>query len=67
MAKKFSCSNCLNDCFFILRDEEPLDGDGIVVAAEETLALDDFKTCPEEFKVEMLYVKSLVSKIQWNI
>ncbi|KPJ17022.1 DNA-directed RNA polymerase III subunit RPC1 [Papilio machaon] len=36
------------------REEEPLDGDGIVVAAEETLALDDFKTCPEYFKKELL-------------
>ncbi|KAJ2944679.1 hypothetical protein O0L34_g4036 [Tuta absoluta] len=36
------------------RDEEPLDGDGIVVAAEETLALDDFKTCTPEFKKELL-------------
>lgn len=36
------------------REEEPLDGDGIVVAAEETLALDDFKTCPDEFKAELL-------------
>ncbi|XP_053613685.1 DNA-directed RNA polymerase III subunit RPC1 [Plodia interpunctella] len=47
------------------RDEEPLDGDGIVVAAEETLALDDFKTCPQEFKAELLtFLKSIADKVR---
>ncbi|KAM3959347.1 RNA polymerase III subunit A [Aphomia sociella] len=47
------------------RDEEPLDGDGIVLAAEETLALDDFKTCTEEFKNELLtFLKSVAEKVR---
>ncbi|XP_068619415.1 DNA-directed RNA polymerase III subunit RPC1 [Battus philenor] len=47
------------------RDEEPLDGDGIVVAAEETLALDDFKTCPDDFKNELLsFLKSIAERVR---
>ncbi|XP_061721966.1 DNA-directed RNA polymerase III subunit RPC1 [Cydia pomonella] len=47
------------------RDEEPLDGDGIVVAAEETLALDDFKTCTQEFKNELLtFLKTIANKVR---
>lgn len=42
------------DYYVLFRDEEPLDGDGIVLAAEETLALDDFKLCTQEFKTELL-------------
>ncbi|KAG7297675.1 hypothetical protein JYU34_018391 [Plutella xylostella] len=37
-----------------VRDEEPLDGDAMMAAAEETLALDDFKACTDEFKKEIL-------------
>ncbi|XP_041970102.1 DNA-directed RNA polymerase III subunit RPC1 [Aricia agestis] len=47
------------------RDEEPLDGDGIIVAAEETLALDDFKTCTEEFKAELLmFLKTVAARVR---
>ncbi|XP_061384425.1 DNA-directed RNA polymerase III subunit RPC1 [Danaus plexippus] len=47
------------------QDEEPLDGEGIVVAAEETLALDDFKTCPPEFKAELLeFLKGTAAKVR---
>ncbi|XP_028157566.1 DNA-directed RNA polymerase III subunit RPC1 isoform X5 [Ostrinia furnacalis] len=47
------------------REEEPLDGDGIVLAAEETLALDDFKTCPVEFKNEILaFLKKIADKVR---
>ncbi|KPI92105.1 DNA-directed RNA polymerase III subunit RPC1 [Papilio xuthus] len=47
------------------REEEPLDGDGIVVAAEETLALDDFKTCPEYFKKELLaFLTTVAEKVR---
>ncbi|XP_052756487.1 DNA-directed RNA polymerase III subunit RPC1 isoform X2 [Galleria mellonella] len=47
------------------RDEEPLDGDGIVLAAEETLALDDFKTCTPEFKNELLtFLKSEAERVR---
>ncbi|KAL4713066.1 hypothetical protein ACJJTC_001120, partial [Scirpophaga incertulas] len=35
------------------REEEPLDCDGIMLAAKETLALDDFKSCTQEFKNEL--------------
>ncbi|XP_059048540.1 DNA-directed RNA polymerase III subunit RPC1 [Achroia grisella] len=45
------------------RDDEPLDGDGIVLAAQETLALDDFKTCTPEFKNELLtFLKGVAAK-----
>ncbi|XP_048486238.1 DNA-directed RNA polymerase III subunit RPC1 [Plutella xylostella] len=37
-----------------VRDEEALDGDAMMAAAEETLALDDFKACTDEFKKEIL-------------
>ncbi|KOB68218.1 DNA-directed RNA polymerase [Operophtera brumata] len=47
------------------KDEEPLDGDGIMLAAKETLALDDFKTCSEEFKKEMLsYLQSIADRVR---
>ncbi|CAH4038171.1 DNA-directed RNA polymerase III subunit RPC1 [Pieris brassicae] len=47
------------------RDEEPLDGDGILVAAEETLALDDFKTCTSDFKTELLtFLKTIADKVR---
>ncbi|XP_072929646.1 DNA-directed RNA polymerase III subunit RPC1 [Epargyreus clarus] len=47
------------------RDEEPLDGDGIEVAAEETLALDDFKTCTDEFKAELLtFIRSIAERVR---
>lgn len=46
-------------------DEEPLDGDGIMAAAEETLSLDDFKTCTEEFKRELLgFLKGVANKVR---
>ncbi|CAG9789529.1 unnamed protein product [Diatraea saccharalis] len=47
------------------RDEEPLDGDGIELAAKETLALDDFKNCTEEFKTELLtFLKGVADKVR---
>lgn len=50
---------------YLSRDEDPLDGDGIVLAAEETLALDDFKTCTQEFKNELLkFLKSIAAKVR---
>ncbi|XP_022818149.1 DNA-directed RNA polymerase III subunit RPC1 [Spodoptera litura] len=50
---------------YLSRDEDPLDGDGIELAAAETLALDDFKTCTQEFKNELLtFLKSIAAKVR---
>lgn len=50
---------------YLSREEDPLDGDGIVLAAEETLALDDFKTCTQEFKNELLsFLKLIADKVR---
>ncbi|XP_045502401.1 DNA-directed RNA polymerase III subunit RPC1 [Colias croceus] len=47
------------------REEEPLDADRILEAAEETLALDDFKTCTQEFKTELLtFLKTISAKVR---
>ncbi|CAH2094863.1 unnamed protein product [Euphydryas editha] len=47
------------------KEEESLDGDGIELAAKETLALDDFKTCPDEFKAELLnFLKTVANKVR---
>ncbi|XP_037876399.1 DNA-directed RNA polymerase III subunit RPC1 isoform X1 [Bombyx mori] len=47
------------------KNAEPLDGDGIVLAAEETLALDDFKTSTDEFKNELLsFLKATAGRVR---
>ncbi|KAL4720875.1 hypothetical protein ACJJTC_009046 [Scirpophaga incertulas] len=47
------------------REEEPLDCDGIMLAAKETLALDDFKSCTQEFKNELLsFLQGVADKVR---
>lgn len=40
--------------YSIFREEEALNGEAIIAAAEETLQMEDFQICNSDFKTELL-------------